>query len=147
MNKSASIVVVGLIMVLAASGISACSGSNAPAQSAPVAAPTALTPGNAFICPMHPEVTSGTPGDCPKCGMHLIPKTVYDADTAHAQHLHGNSTSSEALAAPAPAAQVPKPVAEGAPAATPGYVCTMCPEVTATAPGNCSKCGMHLVKG
>lgn len=24
-----------------------------------------------FICPMHPEVRSGTPGDCPECGMVL----------------------------------------------------------------------------
>jgi len=24
-----------------------------------------------YSCPMHPEVKSKTPGDCPKCGMHL----------------------------------------------------------------------------
>lgn len=24
-------------------------------------------------CPMHPEVTSTTPGRCPKCGMTLVP--------------------------------------------------------------------------
>jgi hypothetical protein len=27
-----------------------------------------------YTCPMHPEVTSGHPGDCPKCGMKLVPK-------------------------------------------------------------------------
>jgi hypothetical protein len=26
-----------------------------------------------YVCPMHPEVTSGTPGRCPKCGMNLVP--------------------------------------------------------------------------
>ncbi|MBV9106242.1 MAG: copper-translocating P-type ATPase [Verrucomicrobia bacterium] len=26
-----------------------------------------------FICPMHPEVLSDRPGDCPKCGMNLEP--------------------------------------------------------------------------
>jgi Heavy metal binding domain len=26
----------------------------------------------AFVCPMHPEVTSATPGKCPKCGMELV---------------------------------------------------------------------------
>lgn len=25
-----------------------------------------------YACPMHPEVTSATPGKCPKCGMTLI---------------------------------------------------------------------------
>jgi hypothetical protein len=27
-----------------------------------------------YKCPMHPEVVSSTPGSCPKCGMHLVPK-------------------------------------------------------------------------
>ena len=27
-----------------------------------------------YTCPMHPEVTSDKPGSCPKCGMDLVPK-------------------------------------------------------------------------
>jgi uncharacterized protein involved in copper resistance len=27
-----------------------------------------------YVCPMHPEVTSATPGTCPKCGMTLVKK-------------------------------------------------------------------------
>jgi hypothetical protein len=26
-----------------------------------------------YVCPMHPEVTSGAPGDCPICNMALVP--------------------------------------------------------------------------
>ncbi len=27
-----------------------------------------------YVCPMHPEVTSSSPGVCPKCNMNLVPK-------------------------------------------------------------------------
>lgn len=27
-----------------------------------------------YVCPMHPEVVSGAPGKCPKCGMALVEK-------------------------------------------------------------------------
>lgn len=27
-----------------------------------------------YVCPMHPEVTSKSPGLCPKCNMKLVPK-------------------------------------------------------------------------
>ncbi len=29
--------------------------------------------GAGYTCPMHPEVHSPTPGNCPKCGMTLVP--------------------------------------------------------------------------
>jgi Cu+-exporting ATPase len=34
------------------------------------------TEGPTYTCPMHPEVRQGAPGDCPKCGMALEPKTA-----------------------------------------------------------------------
>jgi FtsP/CotA-like multicopper oxidase with cupredoxin domain len=37
----------------------------------------------AYVCPMHPEVTSTEPGTCPKCGMKLVP-----SDGATASHDH-----------------------------------------------------------
>lgn len=27
-----------------------------------------------YTCPMHPDVTSDEPGECPICGMDLVPK-------------------------------------------------------------------------
>lgn len=29
-----------------------------------------------YTCPMHPDVRADKPGDCPVCGMHLVP--VYE---------------------------------------------------------------------
>jgi len=29
-----------------------------------------------FVCPMHPEVTSDKPGECPKCGMDMVEKKM-----------------------------------------------------------------------
>ena len=29
-----------------------------------------------YTCPMHPEIEQAQPGDCPKCGMALEPKSV-----------------------------------------------------------------------
>jgi hypothetical protein len=37
-----------------------------------------------FVCPMHPEVTSGEPGRCPECGMKLVPREKSE------EHPHGN---------------------------------------------------------
>lgn len=30
----------------------------------------------AYTCPMHPEIMSDGPGDCPKCGMELVPAQI-----------------------------------------------------------------------
>lgn len=35
--------------------------------------PADQVPALEYVCPMHPEVRQGTPGNCPKCGMHLVP--------------------------------------------------------------------------
>ncbi len=42
--------------------------AGAPPQSAPPA-----RPGATYTCPMHPEIVRDAPGDCPICGMALVP--------------------------------------------------------------------------
>jgi hypothetical protein len=47
--------------------------SNARSRAAPA------PPATVYSCPMHPEVTSPTPGKCPKCGMDLQPRPARGA--------------------------------------------------------------------
>jgi len=50
-----------------------------------------------YTCPMHPEVVRSAPGNCPKCGMTLVPQTKADAGTdGHANHgSHGSQRGHE----------------------------------------------------
>ena len=47
--------------------------------------PKASANGTKFTCPMHPEVEQDHPGQCPKCGMTLEPKTVGGVEE-HEEH-------------------------------------------------------------
>lgn len=40
-----------------------------------------------FVCTMHPEVKSGSPGSCPKCGMKLMPAEVDAQRDASAENI------------------------------------------------------------
>jgi heavy metal-binding protein len=45
-----------------------------------------------YTCPMHPEVITEHPGNCPKCGMKLVPKDERKRKTPNAQHSTPNKT-------------------------------------------------------
>jgi rubrerythrin len=101
-----TVLVLGLA-VAGAAGISACGKKAEEAAE-----------GTTYTCPMHAEVTSDKPGECPTCGMDLVPaEEVGEAE---------ETMEAEETAATA-------------------YTCPMHPEVTSEEPGDCPTCGMDLV--
>ena len=78
-----------------------------------------------YHCPMHPTYVADKPGDCPICGMKLVP-------------IKGRKPPAEP-AAPAPQDEFPQ-VKAGQ------YYCPMGAEHVQDGPGKCPKCGMNLVE-
>lgn len=80
-----------------------------------------------YHCPMHPTYVSDKPGDCPICGMRLVPieekKGAATTASTHAGHDHPSTSGS---------------------ATHPVWTCPMHPEVVSDEPGRCPKCGMPL---
>jgi membrane fusion protein, copper/silver efflux system len=86
-----------------------------------------------YHCPMHPTYISNQPGECPICGMTLVP--IADAGRS------AKATDSMKMASgtTTPTDSMPK--------AKPGqWTCSMCPEIISDKPGECPKCGMDLVQ-
>ena len=88
---------------------------------------------NIYVCPMHPEVRQNGPGDCPKCGMHLVPEEEVAAPDHQAHDHHASA---------APADGRYDTVPDGYDGAV--YTCPMHPTVRQTEPGSCPICGMGL---
>lgn len=58
------------------------------AKAASLHTPPGAEPGAQWTCPMHPEVLRPSPGDCPKCGMALVPVAgTTGADDSELRHL------------------------------------------------------------
>jgi Cu(I)/Ag(I) efflux system membrane fusion protein/cobalt-zinc-cadmium efflux system membrane fusion protein len=82
-------------------------------------APEATEPAaELWTCPMHPDVIQSEPGQCPVCGMDLVP-------------MADDEMAPEAAAVDHDAAEL--------------WTCPMHPEVIQAEPGQCPICGMDLV--
>jgi membrane fusion protein, copper/silver efflux system len=55
------------------------------------APPVAKKPATIYHCPMHPEYVSDKPGDCPVCGMKLVPVEPPTPSTGHDSHSGGDA--------------------------------------------------------
>src|ERR1044071_1869709 len=53
--------------------------------------------GQRYHCPMHPTYVSDRPGDCPICGMRLVPIKEGDAATGAAHAGHGGAGDSNTV--------------------------------------------------
>ena len=92
-----------------------------------------------YTCPMHPEVMSDEPGDCPKCGMYLVPFEE-DGGKAHYDHACHHQSGSEAKSSADDRKYNKVPAGyEGT-----VYTCPMHPQVRQAKPGACPLCGMGL---
>lgn len=66
------------------------SGHGGAAQPAAAAQPGKAAGGTTNTCPMHPEIQRSEPGNCPKCGMTLVPvEAKTDAKPAMAAPMPG----------------------------------------------------------
>lgn len=82
---------------------------------------TAVGGATQYHCPMHPTYVSSQPGECPICGMDLVP-----------------------IAADATAKVAANDSVSPGKAHAPKYYCSMCPEIVSDTMGECSKCGMNM---
>lgn len=89
-----------------------------------------------FVCPMHSEVRQEGPGNCPKCGMHLLPESEVDDPAGHDHQMHEHHSPEAASGSDF----------DTVPAGHDGvvYTCPMHPTVRQTHAGSCSICGMGL---
>lgn len=83
------------------------------------------TQGKIYFCPMHPQITSDSPGSCPECGMRLVKKE----DQGHQGHQPAHKHHKEMRSVTQKRGI---------------YYCPMHPYISSDQPGRCHECGMKL---
>ncbi len=96
-----------------------------------------------YTCPMHPEIVEDKPGNCPKCGMNLVPvasnqekplmEHKVDEHTHHKGHAQHEHKEKADLTSTSSGNSFNK------------YTCPMHPQIVQDGPGKCPLCGMTLV--
>ncbi len=154
----------------------------APVQTVPAANPASATNTTSiasstntsaepvvYVCPMpeHVSIVYDHPGNCPICGMALVPVSpaalkqlqpggkvlYYTCPMPEHSAVHEDKPGKcpicgmTLIPVMAPAALTPPPAAESSSNAEPKqlYTCPMHPDVISDHPGKCPKCGMDLV--
>ena len=122
-------------------------GMKMPAKDAKQAADKVI-----YTCVMHPEVKMDKPGNCPKCGMKLVKKTIKSAPVKTVSKMQEEIKKPEKEPVAKREMQGMKmanmdmPKKEILPPQVALYTCEMHPEIHSSKPGTCPKCGMKLVK-
>jgi RND family efflux transporter MFP subunit len=118
-----------------------------------ISSTNAAKQGVVYVCPMpeHVSITYDHPGNCPICGMALIPVMAPPGATTNSTPAKTDSPIQQSTNSPIQnAATNPAPantnsVSRVKPAAKQLYFCPMHPDVISDEPGKCPKCGMDLV--
>jgi len=97
-----------------------------------------------YTCTMHPEIQSKGPGNCPKCGMKLVVQKKKSVQPKKAVPAKKNQPAKMGDMGDMKMPSQKQATEKSAQAVT--YTCPMHPEIHASKPGNCPKCGMKLVK-
>ena len=96
-----------------------------------------------YTCPMHPEIRQDKPGNCPICGMSLVPAKTKEEDPGSDSRYGSDSfpmghTGDEHHEMPADHLNKDQQSFQK-------FTCPMHPQIVRDEPGKCPLCGMKLV--